>query len=154
MIKKIQADVNGIATSLCPHCGDIKKLNIETYKNKTEPVKIQCKCGNIYEVQIEFRIFYRKEARLEGRYSSLSNPGKWVKMKVRNLSYEGCSFETPAANMLHSGEEIKVEFILNDRKNSQIQEKAIVRYVRGHYVGCKFKKLPGAFDPDLGFYLR
>jgi hypothetical protein len=56
--------------------------------------------------------------------------------------------------MLHPGEEIKIEFKLNDVKNTIIKRKAVVRVVNGRYIGCKFKELPGTFDPDLGYYLR
>jgi PilZ domain. len=154
MATKVYVDFKGIVIFVCPNCGDLQKENAETYKNVAGPIKIQCKCGNTYDVQIEFRTSYRKEATLEGRYSTLSNPGKWARIIIKNLSFEGCGFETMAANMLHSDEEIRVEFKLDDIKNSQIKKRAVVRSVQGPYVGCKFKELPGAFDPDLGFYLR
>jgi len=154
MTKKFYADLKGTVIFACPICGDLQKENAEKYKTVTGPIQIQCKCGNTYEVQVEFRTSYRKEEKLEGRYSTFSNPSKWVRIIVTNLSFEGCGFETTAANMLQSGEEIRIEFTLNDKKNSLIKKRAVVRSVQGTSVGCKFKELPGAFDPDLGFYLR
>jgi len=154
MASKVYANIKGIVIFICPNCGDLQKENAATYKNVAGPVKIQCKCGNTYDVQIEFRNTYRKETKLEGTYSTISNPGKSVKIIVTNISFDGCGFETMASNLLQPEEEIKVEFKLDDRKNSQIKKRAVVRSVQGTSVGCKFKELPGAFDADLGFYLR
>jgi hypothetical protein len=154
MARKIYADVNGTVIFVCQNCGDLQKEKAAIYKNVKGPITIQCKCGNTYDVQIEFRNSYRKEENLEGRYSTLSNPDKWAKMVVKNISLEGCGFETMASNLLQPDEEIKVEFKLNDIKTSQIKKRAVVRSVQGCYVGCQFKELPGTFDPDLGFYLR
>ena len=74
-------------------------------------------------------------------------------MIVKNLSMQGCKFETLTANLLNPDEEIKIEFYLNNAKNSLTTKKAVVRYVNKRHVGCEFKALPGALDPDLGYYL-
>jgi len=153
-IKKIYADANGLVMFVCQDCGKVQKEQAQAYKGIRGPVKIQCKCGNAYDVEIEFRRSCRKETRLDGIYSTASTPGNWVKMIVKDLSMQGCKFETPKANLLNPDEEIKIEFRLNNSKNSLIRKRAIVRYVSNNYVGCEFKESVAALDPDLGFYLR
>ncbi|MEN6374450.1 MAG: PilZ domain-containing protein [Smithella sp.] len=152
-IKKIYVDANGLVTLICPNCDLVQKEQAQVYMGTKGPVKIQCKCGNIYDVEIEFRGLFRKEIGLDGIYLTVSNPKNWGKMIVKNLSIQGCKFETLTANLLNPDEEINIEFYLNNAKNSLIKKSAVVRYVNKKYIGCEFKKLPGAFDPDLGFYL-
>jgi predicted RNA-binding Zn-ribbon protein involved in translation (DUF1610 family) len=154
MAKNVYADIKGMVVFSCPNCGDLQKERAEKYKNVKSPVKIQCKCGKAYDVEIEIRNFYRKATKLIGTYSTASNPGQWIEMIVRNLSFMGCSFETLTEHQLQVDEEIQVQFILDNVKNSKIEKKAVVRYVQGRNIGCGFKEFPGAFDPGLGFYLR
>ena len=152
-IKRIYVDANGVVACICPDCGKVQREKAEAYKGTRGPVKIQCKCGNIYDVEIEFRKLYRKEIRLDGIYATESNPNNWAKMIVKDITMQGCKFETLKANLLNPDEEIKIEFKLNNAKNSLIRKRVLVRYVFENYVGCEFKELPGAVDPDLGFYL-
>jgi hypothetical protein len=153
-IKKLYVTADGTVTFICPKCGDARKESVQQYKEHTDPIKINCTCSNIYEVQLEFRKFYRKETHIDGVYIRSSHAGDWGKMVVKNLSMRGCGFEMLKISTLLPGEEIKLEFILDDRRRSMIKKKAIVREVRGHYVGCQFSELPGAYDADLGFYLK
>jgi predicted RNA-binding Zn-ribbon protein involved in translation (DUF1610 family) len=153
-IKKLYVTADGTVTFICPKCGDARKESVQQYKEHTDPIKINCTCSNIYEVQLEFRKFYRKETRLDGLYFRSSHPDDWGKMVVRNLSVEGCGFETMKKNNLGAGEEIKVEFTLDDHRNSMIRQKAVVLVSEGNFVGCRFSRPPNLVDPDLAFYLR
>lgn len=152
-IKKVYVGANGLATFICLNCGEVQKEQAQVYMGTKGPVKIQCKCGNDFDVEIEFRGLYRKGTGLDGIYLNVSNPNNWGKMIVKNLSMQGCKFETLTANLLNPEEEIKIEFYLNNAKNSLIRKRAIVRYVNKRYIGCEFKELPGALNPDLGYYL-
>lgn len=154
-VKKVYVNANGLVLFICPNCGDVQKAEAQEYKNaKGRPINIQCKCGNTYEVEVEFRKLFRKEAKLGGMYSTESNSGNWQKMIIKNISMQGCGFEILKPNLLKPDEEIRIEFKLNDAKKSLIRKRAIVRSICKNYIGCEFKELPGALDPDLGFYLR
>jgi hypothetical protein len=52
------------------------------------------------------------------------------------------------------GEEIKIQFALDDPRSSIIRKKAVVSEVEERSVGCRFYELPGYVDSELGFYLR
>lgn len=139
---------------VCQTCGHVQKEPAGNYKDIRGPVRIQCPCGHVYDIEVEFRKFYRRETRLDGVYAPVSDPRGWCKIIVKNLSLGGCGFEMAAGNVLHPGDEISIEFKLNDVKQTLVKRKAVVLSVRGRFVGCRFKELPGTFDPDLGFYLR
>jgi hypothetical protein len=153
-IKKLYVAADGTVTFICPKCGAAKKESVYQYKGQKDPIAINCTCSNIYEVQLEFRQFYRKETHIAGLYIRSAHAVGWGKMVIKNLSMRGCGFEILEISTLVPGEEIKIEFVLDERSRSVIKKKAIVREVRGLYIGCQFTDLPGAYDADLGFYLR
>jgi hypothetical protein len=153
-IKKLYVAADGTATFICPKCGLARKETVQQYRDNKGPIKINCTCSNIYEVQLEFRKFYRKETHIDGLYIRSSRAGDWGKMVVKNLSMGGCGFETMRASTLVRGEEIKIEFVLDDRKGATIKKKAIVTYIAVNYIGCRFSEPPGSYDADLGFYLK
>ena len=153
-IKKIYVDANGIAVLICQKCGAVKRENAQAYQDIKGPVKVECPCGNTYEVSIELRKYYRKETKLEGAYATASDPNKWELVIVKNISLQGCGFETVKPNLLDPDQEIRIEFELDDAKQSIIKKRAIVCSVYKKYVGCKYIELPGIIDPDYGFYLR
>ncbi|MEW6188142.1 MAG: PilZ domain-containing protein [Thermodesulfobacteriota bacterium] len=154
MVKKVFADDKGMVVFHCSRCGKSQKEQAEPFRQVKGPIRIECDCGNAYEVKIEFRASFRKGTDLEGLFSSVSLPGTWMKMRVKDLSFDGCGFETLGANPLRPGDTIRIEFALDNAKKSKIKKAALVRSVKGQTVGCQFDESPGAFDPDLGFYLR
>jgi PilZ domain len=153
-VKKLYVDDHGMVTCHCPKCGESERQSAERFKDIKGPVKIICICGNVYEVMIEFRRFYRKDTKLEGIYQRTSFEGHWGKVIVRNVSSEGCKFELTRKENLAKGEEIKIEFTLDNPRQSLIRKKAIVSVVEGSQVGCKFIEPPGYIDTELAFYLR
>jgi hypothetical protein len=141
-------------TFICPKCGATRKESVQKNRDKKDSLKVECSCSHFYEVQLEFRKFYRKETHINGLYIRPSHAGDWGKMVVKNLSMGGCGFETSNISTLARGEEIKVEFTLDNLRGSTIKKKAVVVEVSGRYVGCKFSESPGAYDADLGFYMK
>jgi hypothetical protein len=153
-IKKLYVSPDGMVTFICPKCGNARKESVLQYKDSKVPVKVDCICTNVYEVKLEFRKFYRKETNLVGFYVRSSQSKDWGKMVVKNLSMGGCGAETSKTCTLVRGEEINLEFTLDDRKRSKIKKKAVVVALKEQYIGCRFCASPGSFDADLGFYLR
>jgi len=154
VVNRSYVDKDGIVTFTCPKCGESRRESVERYKNQTGPIKIGCHCLNVYETQLNFRQLPRKETFLGGVYFRTSHPGDWGEMIIRDLSIGGCKFETIKACDLTPGEEIKLEFILDDPRSSILKKKAVVLHVTGCHVVCKFSAAQGAFDSELGFYLK
>lgn len=153
-VMKVYVDAEGAVLHSCPNCNKMRQEQAKLYQGVRPPVKIQCNCGNVYDIEVEFRKFYRKGTTLDGIYVNASNSSIWGKMTLKNISLQGCGFETQKKNLLKPDEEIKIEFHLNNAQNSLIKKRAVVRSVDNNYVGCQFKEIPGSLDPELGFYLR
>jgi hypothetical protein len=148
-INKFYADENGLVLLVCPKCSEGQNGHTKVYR----PVKIHCKCGNTYNVIVERRKFSRKEIRFDGIYSIASNPDNLEKMIVKNISVQGCGFETLNPNMLKADEEIRIEFKLDDDKNSRIMERAIIHFRYRNYVSCRFIEQSGVFYSQLQSYM-
>ena len=153
-IKKLYVDEAGMVTFLCPKCGDSRKQSVVKYRDHIGSVRMSCVCGYDSEVELEFRKFFRKDTELEGLYFRTTPEGHWGKMIVRNLSMVGCRFEMIRKDPLAVGEEINVQFTLDNPRSSIIRKKAVISEVEGRSVGCRFYELPGYIDSELGFYLR
>ena len=153
-IKKLYVDDTGMVTFLCPKCGDSRKQSVEKYRDVTGLIKMSCFCGYVCDVKLEFRRFFRKDTKLEGLYYRTTPDGHWGKMIVRNVSLVGCGFEMIRPCPLVEGEEINIQFTLDNPRSSIIRKKAVVSIVEGLFVGCKFSDPPGYIDSELGFYLR
>jgi hypothetical protein len=154
VIKRSYVDKNGMVTFICPKCSKPRRESVEHYKDETGSIKIECECTNVYETRLDFRQSFRKEVSLDGTYFRTSHPVDWRKMIVRDLSFWGCKFETMKACSLVPGEEIRVEFVLDNPRSFTIKKKAVVFYVKGCDVGCKFSVSESIIDSELGFYLK
>jgi len=153
-IKRLYVDDAHMVTYLCPKCGESRKQSVDKYKNIAGLIKMSCICGYVSEIKIEFRKFFRKDTELEGFYYKSIPEGHWGKMIIRDLSVVGCRFEMIRKEPLAEGEEIKLQFTLDEPKKSIIRKKAVVSEVQGSHVGCRFSDPPGHIDSELGFYLR
>ena len=147
-------DHDDTALLTCPHCGLSRVTNVAKWKDRKEPLRVKCRCRNIYGVHLEFRKAYRKKTELEGRYTFQGSKGMGGRMKVVNVSMGGIGFLTFTHNPLKVGDPIQVDFKLDDGKDSSISRRATVRVVDGMYVGVQFSQAAGVFDAALGFYLR
>ena len=149
-VNKIHIDSYGMINFTCPQCWITKKESAHIYKSHPGPVTIECTCHNVYVVQIEFRRACRKRTNLSGSYAG----AKWEIMTVKNVSMGGSGFEAKLHHELIHGDNIKVEFHLDNNKRSLIKKNATICGIKGNYIGCRFLNPPGSLDPDLGFYLR
>jgi len=72
-----------------------------------------------------------------------------------NLSREGMRFQTIGKVLLKPGDQIRLEFHLDDRNRSRIRKRAVVKSVTGSEVGAQFATVDptDASDVAIGFYL-
>ena len=137
----------------CPHCGTARTVNVAKLDNRRGPLKVRCTCRSAFRVWFEARKSYRKETCLHGDYAKLPAEGEeWTRMVVRNISITGVGFETFAKHNLNKGDTVQVKFILDDKTQSEVKKKAIVKVVKDKFIGCEFTD-HDQHDKALGFYL-
>ncbi len=142
------------ATIICPACNKAKNVSIKASLRDKHRLKVRCGCGEIFLVQLDFRKHYRKDVNLVGTYLTTRPPGNGGgTVQITNLSFEGIGFEVPGPHRLQPGQQLEIEFRLDDRQHSLLKKEAIVRLVEGHYIGCQFINQQ-AIEKALGFYLK
>jgi hypothetical protein len=140
------------AMIICPDCDYSKRLSVAQFRKRKHALKIKCKCGYTFRVELEFRKHYRKDTDLFG-ICSFDNVrvGGW-KVSINNLSLGGISFDLRGGRNLRVGDHGSLTFSLNDRKETVVLKKVIVRSISGNRVGCEFVE-DKAYNKALGFFL-
>jgi hypothetical protein len=137
---------------VCPFCATSKLLSVEKFRHKQHKLRVKCKCGHVFNIQLEFRRHHRKSTELEGAYGVTETSMGSGKIKVINLSLSGASFEMPGRHALQVGQKGILVFTLDDRKKTALKKKVVVRSIKGNIIGCEFIE-DRAFQKELGFYL-
>ena len=156
MTEKVYITSQQTATFICPKCSRSKIVNVSNYASidKIVSVKVKCPCGHAYTAILEKRKKYRKETNLPGTYTLLME-GKPVTrglMMVKDVSATGLKLKLNSPQTLAVGDQMQVEFHLNDSNRTLIQKMVIVRNTNGLFIGVQFD-LTEALDKALGFYL-
>lgn len=144
---------NDEATIVCPQCDSAKIIAVRQFRQRLHMLKVKCRCGHAFKVQLEFRRHYRKQTDLSGIYESLPPASSGGKAKVINLSLSGACFELRGTHDLKPGQKGTLVFTLDNRKNTELTKAVYVRSINGNRIGCEFIE-DRAFDKELGFYLR
>ncbi|RJX25458.1 MAG: hypothetical protein C4531_17350 [Desulfurivibrio sp.] len=146
----------------CPHCGAMKHVSVAKFKNKKHSLQVKCVCGQMFSVDLNFRKRYRKQTDLEGFFCKAASLGKSAdtsKMprncKVVNVSLGGMGIRHTSGQKIAVGDELIVDFTLDDRKQSHMVRRVMVRHIGGDgYIGGEFCDADQqGYEKALGFYL-
>jgi hypothetical protein len=150
--QKVFVSQNGAVIIKCPVCEAVKEYNVDKFRGVKHSLSVKCRCQHLFSVNLEFRKFYRKTTRLSGDYMLLPEKINRGRMMVVNLSRGGAGLQITGAHRLQPGQEIQLSFTLDDRHQSLVGKRAVVRLIMRDYIGCEFV---GDFTQDkaLGFYL-
>lgn len=171
---KFFVNQEGIAAVECPQCKKSRSVSVAAYKGKKFTQKVKCPCGHIFTINLDFREHFRKQTLLEGNYrkTNLSIKSLYKKLPnknvnphdhpdgamkictVKDLSLSGIGLDIWGQHTIEKGNELLIEFHLDDRHNSFIRCEVTVKTVRKNWVGAEFKdKSDVNRNRDLGFYL-
>lgn len=151
---KIFVRPDNTATFICPECNAASRASVARYLHKKHFLKIRCKCGTPFAVQLDFRRFYRKTTRLPGTYRVIDPPGAGGGViQIHNISQNGLGFLVSGIHSMKIGHTVELEFNLNDKHMTKLNKKAIIRLIEKNYIGCQFID-EQEVEKALGFYLR
>jgi hypothetical protein len=124
----------------CPECGKLNRVDFSVIKDPEKGnFQIDCSCKSSICISADFRRLQRKKVNdLDGIYKNLSKGNAKGKMIVIDISMNGIGFVNNSLNALSVGDEIKLNFILDDNEESEIEVIGIVRHATGNKVGCEF----------------
>ena len=80
-------------------------------------------------------------------------PGLSLSDVIENISVTGVAISSVDVNKFKVGDELSLEFALDDEYGTEIKKEAIVRSVRQSIIGCDFEKPEDDFGSKLGYYI-
>lgn len=151
--QKILVSPDNKAQVVCPDCDYSSNLPVLKFRNRKHLLKIKCKCGHFFKVQLEFRRYFRKETDLYGICElDGAGPEGW-NVSINNVSLGGARLEFQGSHHFKIGEEGILRFSLDDRKHTFLNRPIVIRSVASNHITCQFFG-ESEFEKDLGFYLR
>lgn len=140
----------------CSDCKKAKIVDVSEYiqTDKKVTVKIKCPCGNAFVSYLNKRKQYRRATKLKGTYSiiSKSNDKSVKKLKICDLSATGMKIKIEPDENLSVGDNLIVEFLLDDVHASFVRKKVTIRNILSEYIGVEFDRSQ-EIGKALGFYL-
>ena len=155
-IKRVKSYVrpDNTAVITCPHCSAQKAIQVESFKGRKSTIKVKCACKNIFYADIEFRKKKRKRTNLRGTYINHSQKNRRGNLIIQNISLSGLAFSSIDIKDFDVGDELTIDFNLDDEHNTSISKGAIVIDVRTYTIACQFERGGEfAYDGPLGFYI-
>jgi len=156
MTQKIYITSKQMATFSCPQCNRSKTVDVSKYAalDKVVKVNIKCPCGHSYKAILEKRRHYRKETNLPGTYVHFidGQPRDRGLMTVRDLSTAGMKLRLNVKQSFAIGDQLRVEFHLDDAHRTLIRKTVIIRNQRDQFIGVELAPFE-TVDKALGFYL-
>jgi hypothetical protein len=141
------------AMIVCPACDTAKTISVAQFRHHRQHlIKVKCKCGHSFKVQLEFRRHFRKPTELEGIYDFKPSAVGSGKIKIINLSLGGACFEVRGNHDIKIGQRGRLVFTLDNRQETILFKTVIIKSVTANRIGCEFVQ-DRAFEKDLGFYM-
>ena len=132
------------AIIICPKCEKSKTVDVSEHMHNHEAIKLKhpCECGYVYHVLLERRNRYRKIVNIPGTYTHYFAGRQLSKgsMTVKEITRAGLGLKLDGNEMekFNIDDTLFVEFHLDDASKSLIRKEAIVRNIRGQYIGTEF----------------
>jgi PilZ domain. len=153
-ILTVHVRADDTATLVCPSCNSIQHFSATKYRHARHTLTVRCRCATPFSVLLNFRRHFRKPTNLNGTYEIIGRNGTGGGLiQVNNLSRGGAGFSVSGRHHIAPGQNILIEFHLNDKKKTMVKKEAVVRSVQQNSIGCEFKENTD-LDKNLGFFLQ
>ncbi|MDW7773442.1 MAG: PilZ domain-containing protein [Desulfobulbaceae bacterium] len=139
---------------VCPACMKPASIGVDSLKKKANPIKVRCRCQKIFNLDIDFRHFYRKEINLSGTCRSIQPHNlREEDILIVNISKEGIGFRVFTGHNIKVGNRLELKFKLDDKKRTPLRKEVEVKNVDADFIGCLFADNQ-QFEQALGYYLQ
>lgn len=154
MVTKVYVNDKNEATIVCEKCGKWRKQDVSWFINTKRPLKIKCSCDHIFSVFLEVRNFYRKTTHLDGLCTKIGDREEKEKLTIENISQSGIKFRTKYKHNIKVGDVLRITFVLDNKKHSEICKHVLVRYINDRLIGTQFCAFDTyAYKREIGSYL-
>ena len=158
MTEKVFIYKDNQAIIICPKCEKSKAIDVSEELGSKYLVQLQhrCSCGYLCIVLLERRKRHRKTTNLQGAYRCLVSVEQEAKgsMTIQDITRAGLSFtlDESESQKLNMGDNLLLEFHLDNNSRSLIKKKGVISNMRGPYFGVEFSSVD-LYDKALGQYM-
>jgi len=136
----------------CPQCNDKRTISVAELLKKDKSFLVNCSCGISFRIDLESRSMYRKDTTLRGVYANLAQKEDRGHFTISNLSMSGVQLTIRGNHSIKAGQNLLIQFRLDDGPGSIIRKKANVKGVSDKVIGCEYIEST-EFDKALALYL-
>lgn len=154
-MKTVSAFVNkeNYTAFTCPYCQKTHRVSVARHKGLKHKLTTKCTCQKQFQVELNFRQFYRKDVNLMGEVINVSTgSSNWYAMTVVDISMSGLKFKVIGPKDIENGHRLHVKFTLDDQQANSIDKEVRVVDIRDDHYGCEFLNLAYE-EKELGYYL-
>ena len=152
--KKVRVRPDNTVVLTCIHCGLQKETPVALFKDCKHEIRVKCRCQKTFKIFLEKRNRVRKKTYLRGTYINHSQKDSSGFLIIRDISVTGLSFTSLDLKNFRVGDELRVEFALDDEHQTKFRKNVIIREVRKNSVGCEYDSSEDvAFQNALGYYI-
>jgi PilZ domain len=137
---------------ICPKCGLAKNVDVKNFKDTHKRLKAKCRCGEIFQVVLDYRKYYRRDVRLPGEYT-LKGKKERGEILVEDISMTGIGFSTIRPHHISGNDTVELKFTLDNPRRTEIRTPVKIKWIADRHVGAEFIDLD-RFKQDLVFYLK
>ena len=102
---------------------------------------------------LEFRKKVRTKRFLRGTYTNHSQKSSGNDIVILDISMSGMAFSSQDEPTFKIGDDLSIEFTLDDEQKTDIRIDVVVRNIRQKRAGCEFKISDASLYGPLKFYL-
>jgi len=151
-MEKVYVDYTNQVKIICPKCGLEKNKIVSKFKDTHKRLKAKCKCGEVFQLALDFRKYYRKNARLTGKYF-VKGKNETKEIIIEDISKTGIKFATLEPHNFSKDDLVGLKFTLDHLMILEVHTLVKILWIIDRNVGAQFKD-PNLLEIDLGFYMK
>ena len=152
-VAKIYVRSDNTIVLTCTHCGMQKIVPADLFMGRKHKLKVKCRCKEVFIVNLEFRNRVRKKVNLRGAYINHSQKAKRGNLVIKDISMVGLAFDTFDGQIFNVGDELSLEFTLDDGHETRMVEEVIVRNIHPISIGCDLVNPKYSIKSSLSRYI-
>ena len=150
-MEKVYVDHTNRVKIICPKCGLEKNKIVSKFKDTHKRLKAKCKCGEVFQLALDFRKYFRKNAQLTGKYFVKGKDEK-REILIEDISKTGIKFATLKPHNFTKGDLVELKITLDTPIRMEVRTSVKIIWIIDRNVGAQFNN-PKLLEKDLGLYL-
>ena len=134
---KFYVDENNQARIICHKCGINKNLDVTKFKDTHKRLKAKCRCGEVFQLTLDFRRHYRKNVQIVGK-CFIQSKNERDDIAIVDISLSGINFTTFKPHNLSIDDTVELNFTLDNPLRTNVREPVKIKRIAGRNIGAQY----------------